>query len=83
MYHKATINNHYCYYYDCYCIYIYIYIGKGTDWDYVHELVTQGKGVYEVVSLVPSKCPHIKSIKEMCSLHIQGTKGVPRNGGRK
>ena len=31
--------------------------GKRTDWDCVHELVTQSKSVYEIVSLVPSKYP--------------------------
>ena len=33
--------------------------GSPPDWDYVHELVTQGKCVYEIVSLVPSKCPEV------------------------
>ena len=27
--------------------------GKRTDWDYVHELVLQGKTAYEIIALVP------------------------------
>ena len=50
--------------------------GKRTDWDYVHELVIQGRSAYEKVSLVPSKYPHIKNIREMCNLHIQETKEI-------
>ena len=40
------------------------------------ELVTQGKGVYEFVGLVPSKYPHIKYTKEMCNVHVQETKRI-------
>ena len=45
--------------------------GKRTDWDYVHELVTKGKTVYEIVSLVPLTYPHVMSIREMVNLYIQ------------
>ena len=42
--------------------------------DYDHEVVTQGKRVYEICSLVPSKYPHVKYIKEMVNLQVQQTK---------
>ena len=42
--------------------------GKRIDWVYVNELVLQGKTVYEIVSTVPCKYPHV--IFMMCIIII-------------